>query len=63
MGICCRGKEIICSNKICEVPVYMDENKPNNIHNNNDYTINNTINNDNNLTINKNINNSINNNY
>ena len=62
MGICCHSKEIISSNNICDVPVYMDENKPNNSHNNNDFTNNNSINNDYNNTINKNLNFSNNNN-
>ena len=62
MGICCRAKGIICSNNICDVPVYINENKPNNSQINNDYTNNNSINNDFNNTINKNINFSNNNN-
>ena len=61
MGICCQAKEVICSNNICDVPVYMDENKPNNMQNNNDNTNNNSANNDCSNTINKNINNTNNN--
>ena len=53
MGICSHAKEIICSSKICDVPVYVEDNKPNVIQNIND----NSANIENNITINKNINN------
>ena len=56
MGICCQSKEVICANNIFDVPVYIDENKPNNAKNNNN-TNNNSANNDNNNTFNKNLNN------
>ena len=59
MGICCHSKEIIYSNNISDVPVYIDENKLNNSYNNNNYINNNSINNENNNIINKNMNNSI----
>ena len=61
MGMCCHSKGIICLNNICDVPVYIDENKPNNLQNNNDNTNNNSANNDFNNTINKTINNTNNN--
>ena len=53
MGICSHAKEIICSSKICDVPVYVEDNKPNVTQNIND----NSANIENNITINKNINN------
>ena len=64
MGICSQAREIICSSKICDVPVYIEDNKNNYVkHNINDNTNNNSINNNNSNTINKNINNNdINNN-
>ena len=61
MGICCQAKEVISANNICDVPVYMDENKQKKVQNNNDNTNNNSANNDNNNTVNKPINNPNNN--
>ena len=61
MGICCQAKEVISANNICDVPVYMDENKQQKVQNNNDNTNNNSANNDNNNTVNKPINNPNNN--
>ena len=60
MGICSQAKEIICSSRICDVPVYIENNKNNYVKHNIDNTYNNSINNDNNdniNTINKNISN------
>jgi calcium-dependent protein kinase len=51
MGICCQAKEIICSSRVCDVPVYIEENKQKNLQNNNG-TNNNSIANDNNKNIN-----------
>ena len=51
MGICCRAKEIICSSRVCDVPVFIEENKQNNLKNK-DGINNNSINNDNNKNIN-----------
>ena len=45
MGICIQAKEIICSSKICNVPVVIDENKISPHNNNNDNTNNNSVNN------------------
>ena len=35
MGICCQAKEIICSSRVCDVPVYIEENKRKDLQNNN----------------------------
>ena len=60
MGICCQAKEIICSSRVCDVPVYIEENKENKVQNN-DNTNNNSVNNDNNKNININNDNNKNN--
>ena len=60
MGICCQAKEIICSSRVCDVPVYIEENKENKVQNN-DNTNNNSVNNDNNKIININNDNNKNN--
>ena len=51
MGICCRAKEIICSSRVCDVPVFIEENKQNNMKIK-DGVNNNSISNDNNKNIN-----------
>ncbi len=61
MGICSHAKEIICSSKLCDVPVYVEDNKPNVIQNINDNQNNNSLNIENNVSINKNTNNNSNN--
>ena len=60
MGICCQAKEIICSSRVCDVPVYIEENKRKDLQNNNG-TNNNSIVNDNNKNININNDNNKNN--
>ena len=58
MGICIQAKEIICSSRICNIPVYAEENKLISIQNiNNDNANNDGNNNDNNKINNENINN------
>jgi len=52
MGICIQAKEIICSSRICDVPVIIEDNKINTIQNNIDNTNNITVNNMDNNTIN-----------
>ena len=49
MGICSHAKEIICSSKLCDVPVYVEDNKPNVIQNINDNQNNNSLNIENNV--------------
>ena len=57
MGICIQAKEIICSSRICDVPVIIEDNKVNTIQNNIDNTNNMTVNNMENNTNNNNLNN------
>ena len=52
MGICVQAKEIICSSRICDLPVIIEDNKINTIQNNIDNTNNITVNNMDNNTIN-----------
>ena len=55
MGICVQAREVICSSKLCEVPVYVEENKLLTFQNiNNDNTNNNSINNNDNNNNNNN---------
>ena len=55
MGICIQAREIICSSRLCDVPVIIEDNKINTILNNIDNTNNNTVNNNDNNTNNNNI--------
>ena len=55
MGICIQAREIICSSRICDVPVIIEDNKLNTIQNNIDNTNNITVNNMDNNTNNNNL--------
>ena len=55
MGICIQAREIICSSRLCDVPVIIEDNKINTILNNIDNTNNITVNNNDNNTNNNNL--------